>query len=78
MRKRDKSFYSEIPFREAVLYMRLQPKCCMEKYRSIARPAKAAIWFTICSFILKGISFITVPIFTRIISLRISFTAATG
>lgn len=30
--------------------------------------AKAAIWFIICSFLQKGISFITVPIFARIMS----------
>lgn len=29
---------------------------------------KASIWFTVCSFVQKGISFITVPIFTRLMS----------
>lgn len=33
------------------------------KYRSLSVQAKAALWFTICSFLQKGISFITVPIF---------------
>ena len=28
--------------------------------------SKAALWFTVCSFLQKGISFITVPIFTRL------------
>lgn len=30
--------------------------------------AKAALWFTVCSFLQKGISFVVVPIFTRIMS----------
>lgn len=38
----------------------------MDKYRAFSIPAKAAIWFTICNLIIKGISFITVPIFTRL------------
>ena len=38
------------------------------KYRSLSVQAKAALWFTICSFLQKGISFITVPIFTRLIA----------
>ena len=29
---------------------------------------KAGLWFTICNFLQKGISFITIPIFTRIMS----------
>ncbi len=28
---------------------------------------KAAIWFTVCNYILKGVSLITVPIFTRLL-----------
>ncbi len=38
-----------------------------KRYSDLALPARAAIWFTICNFILRGISFITVPIFTRLI-----------
>ena len=38
------------------------------KYRSLSVQAKAALWFTICSFLQKGISLITVPIFTRLMS----------
>lgn len=38
-----------------------------EKYLSLSLPARAAIWFTICNFILRGISFITGPIFTRLL-----------
>lgn len=38
-----------------------------KKYSCLSAPAKAAIWFTICNFVLKGISFITVPLFTRLL-----------
>lgn len=40
----------------------------LNKYKNLALPLKAAFWFTVCNLILKGISFITVPIFTRIMS----------
>lgn len=39
-----------------------------EKYSSLSNPVKASLWFTVCSFVQKGISFITVPIFTRLMS----------
>ncbi|WP_105205168.1 lipopolysaccharide biosynthesis protein [Neobittarella massiliensis] len=39
-----------------------------EKYRQMSAPVKAAMWFTICSFLQKGIQFITVPIFTRLLT----------
>ena len=29
---------------------------------------KAGIWYTVCSFLTKGIAFITTPIFTRLLS----------
>lgn len=35
------------------------------KYKSIPVSARAAMWFVFCSFVQKCISFITVPIFTR-------------
>lgn len=38
------------------------------KYISMPITMKAALWFTICGFIQKGMGFITVPIFTRILS----------
>jgi O-antigen/teichoic acid export membrane protein len=40
----------------------------LEKYRALSKQARAAFWFTGCSFLQKGISFITVPIFTRLMS----------
>lgn len=39
-----------------------------EKYRKMSVQAKAAIWFALCSILQKGISFITVPVFTRLMS----------
>ena len=40
----------------------------IEKYNGISVQAKAALWFTGCNFLQKGVSFITVPIFTRMMS----------
>ena len=40
----------------------------IQKYNNLSPQMKAAFWFTMCSFLQKGISFITVPIFTRIMS----------
>ena len=37
------------------------------KYKKLSLPARAALWFTVCNFVLKGISFITGPIFTRLL-----------
>lgn len=38
------------------------------KYNSLALPVKASFWFAVCSIIQKGIQFMTVPIFTRLLS----------
>ncbi len=40
----------------------------MEKYKNLPVQAKAAIWFVICSVLQKGISVITTPIFTRLMT----------
>ncbi len=40
----------------------------IKRYKEIPLPAKASIWFVICSILQRGISFITVPIFTRMMS----------
>ncbi len=39
-----------------------------KKYKMVSVQAKASIWFVFCSFLQKGISFITVPIFTRLLT----------
>ena len=38
------------------------------KYKGLSEAVKASVWFTICNILQKGISTITVPIFTRIMS----------
>lgn len=48
--------------------MILQNMGLLKKYKKIPDPVKASLWFTICSIIQKGISFITMPIFTRLLS----------
>lgn len=42
----------------------------IEKYKNIPQPVKASLWYTICSTIQQGISFLTVMIFTRMMSLE--------
>lgn len=37
-------------------------------YNKMSIVAKATIWFMVCSFIQKGISFITTPVFTRLLT----------
>lgn len=39
-----------------------------QKYESLPVQVRASLWFLICSFLQKGISMITTPIFTRIMS----------
>lgn len=38
------------------------------KYRSMNIEAKASIWYTICNILQKGIAFIVVPIYVRVLS----------
>lgn len=40
----------------------------IEKYRNMSDSIKASFWFMICNLLQKGIAFITVPIFTRLLS----------
>ena len=37
------------------------------RYNSMSAPVKAAFWFTVCSFLQRGVSMITTPIFTRLL-----------
>lgn len=48
--------------------MNFKMNSVIQKYNNMPQSAKASCWFMICSIIQKGISFITVPIFTRILS----------
>ena len=38
------------------------------KYRNISAPVKASFWFMICGFMQRGISVLTTPIFTRLLT----------
>ncbi|WP_423799413.1 lipopolysaccharide biosynthesis protein [Neobacillus sp. SAB-20_R2A] len=37
-------------------------------YNKMSKPVKASVWFMVGSFLQKGISFLTIPIFTRLLS----------
>lgn len=39
-----------------------------EKYREMSEAVRASLWFTFCQFLQRGIAFITVPIFTRMLT----------
>ena len=39
----------------------------LKKYNKLALPLRAALWFTLCNFDLKGISFICMPLYTRLL-----------
>ncbi len=39
-----------------------------EKYREMPAAVKTSLWFTICQFLQRGISLITVPVFTRLLT----------
>ena len=40
----------------------------IEKYKSLPVQVRASFWFFVCSFLQKGVSVITTPIFTRLLS----------
>ena len=40
----------------------------LERYKGLPAQVKASFWFLICAFLQKGISFITTPIFTRLLT----------
>ena len=43
-------------------------KRIVNRYQSLSLPLKATFWFTLANFLIKGISFITVPLFTKYLS----------
>ena len=43
-------------------------KKLIEKYNDSPVQIKASVWFLVCAFLQKGISMITTPIFTRLLS----------
>ena len=40
----------------------------IESYKKLSVQVKATVWFTSCSMLQKGISFITIPVFTRLLT----------
>ncbi|MFQ8957472.1 MAG: oligosaccharide flippase family protein [Eubacterium sp.] len=40
----------------------------IQKYKNSNVAIKAALWFTICNLLQKGITMISMPIFTRLLS----------
>ena len=43
-------------------------KRVLRLYTNLSKEAKASLWFVICNVIQKGISFFTIPIFTRLLT----------
>lgn len=43
-------------------------KSLLRKYQNLSIQVRASLWFLICSFLQKGISCVTTPIFTRLLS----------
>lgn len=43
-------------------------KQIIKKYVNIPKAAKASLWFILCSIMQRGITFLTTPIFTRVLS----------
>lgn len=39
-----------------------------DKYRGLSPALRTSIWFTICNFLQRGTAFITVPVFTRLLT----------
>lgn len=39
-----------------------------QKYTNLSKPVRATLWFTVCNILQKGILFLAVPIYTRIMS----------
>ena len=48
--------------------MKQKLKSLQNKYSEMSLPIKAGFWFTICNFLQRGVTMITTPIFTRVLS----------
>ena len=38
------------------------------KYKNLSLPLKASLWYTVCNFMQKGISFVVVPVYVRMLT----------
>ena len=43
-------------------------KSPIHRYKQLERPVKAALWYTVSNIIQKGISFLTIPIYIRLLT----------
>lgn len=43
-------------------------KKLLQKYKQLSQPVKASLWFLLCGFVQKGMSMLTTPIYTRVMT----------
>lgn len=48
--------------------MRKKVRSFLLKYNKMSVPLKASLWYTISNILVKGISLLSTPIFTRVMS----------
>ena len=48
--------------------MRAMAVKCINKYNRLSKEVRASFWFLVCAFFQRGISFITTPVFTRLMT----------
>lgn len=48
--------------------MKGQLKKLIDKYKCMSEPVKASVWFALCNIVQRGISLLSTPIFTRILT----------
>lgn len=46
----------------------MTPKNLVEKYRALPKQVKASLWFIVCNVLVRGLSFLTLPIFSRLLT----------
>lgn len=51
-----------------VLQISTRLKSVKQNYLNLSPPVKASLWFTICSILQKGVSLLSIPIFTRLLT----------
>lgn len=40
----------------------------IQKYKDMAPAAKASLWFMVCNVLQKGLAFVAIPIYTRLLT----------
>lgn len=46
----------------------MNPKALLTKYQNMSAPVKASVWYSVCNILQRGISFIVVPIYVRLLT----------